>query len=162
MPDNNPSTPKAARTHRFSRSSRTPLLRLPPAREANANNRTSTIASAMRAGCEKNAAIPPQPRMARPVYTPTLTTTSPTRLTGGITSRPPSEPVDDAPVALRGLAFPLPFEIRHRLALFGELLPGFAARVGLAVKRLRHRGRPAHLAEPQHLYFERAAVVLHA
>ena len=47
----------------------------------------------------------------------------------------------------------------HRLAFFLELQPRRDARFGLAVKRLRHRRRSAHLAQQQHLNLKFAALV---
>jgi hypothetical protein len=58
--------PKAARTQRLPRSSRTPGLRFPPTKNAAPTMIKSTTVSAMSAGWEKNAANPPQPDTARP------------------------------------------------------------------------------------------------
>src|SRR5438067_7626727 len=60
--------PKTCSTHRFERSSRSPTLRLPPLNGATANMKHAATVSAIRAGCEKNAANPPQPRIASPRY----------------------------------------------------------------------------------------------
>src|SRR5262245_59531544 len=61
-------TKKTGRTQRLPRSSRTPGLRLPPAKNAATVSATVTDASATSAGWEKKAANPPLPRTARPRY----------------------------------------------------------------------------------------------
>jgi hypothetical protein len=53
-------------TQQLARSSRSPGLRFPPPKTAAPDSRKRTIARGTRAGWEKNAATPPQPRMARP------------------------------------------------------------------------------------------------
>src|SRR5260370_38740903 len=53
-------------TQRLVRSSRTPVLRFPPAKYAAADITKVTSASAVSAGWEKNAENPPQPSTARP------------------------------------------------------------------------------------------------
>ena len=61
---NSPTTAKAAKTQRLPRSSRTLVLRFPPAKNDAPANMPSTTASAISAGCEKNVARPPPPIMA--------------------------------------------------------------------------------------------------
>src|SRR6266446_8269575 len=53
-------------TQRLARSSRTPVLKFPPAKYAAADSTKVTSASAVSAGWEKNAENPPQPSTARP------------------------------------------------------------------------------------------------
>ena len=49
----------------------------------------------------------------------------------------------------------------HRLALGGCFGPRSNARLALAIERLSHRRRTAHLAQRQNLYLKIAARVLH-
>jgi hypothetical protein len=51
---------------RLERSSRIPGLRFPRLKSATTDSNMVVTASAIRAGCEKKAASPPQPRTARP------------------------------------------------------------------------------------------------
>src|SRR6266446_896342 len=53
-------------TQRLARSSRTPVLKFPPAKHAAPDIATVASASAVSAGWEKNAENPPQPSTARP------------------------------------------------------------------------------------------------
>ena len=51
--------------------------------------------------------------------------------------------------------------MRHGFAFFRQLAPQFPALLRLAVKRLRHRRRAAHLADAQNLELKVAALLLH-
>src|ERR1700731_2731851 len=64
------------RTQRLARSSRSPELTLPPAKSAAPDIAKVAIASAVSAECEKKAASPPQPRMAKLKKAPVPTTIS--------------------------------------------------------------------------------------
>lgn len=70
-----------------------------------------------------------------------------------------ANPFEFPPVAFRRPAFRR-FKMRHRFTLFRPLDPQLAARLRLLIQRLRHRRRPAHLDERQHVHFEFAALVL--
>lgn len=67
---------------------------------------------------------------------------------------------DSAAVAFGGAIGGRGFEeCGHGLALGGGFLAGFAAGLGFAVKRLRHRSGAADIAEREHFDLEDAAVV---
>lgn len=72
-----------------------------------------------------------------------------------------AKPVDYTAIALRRLAFPQRFEMRHGFALFRQLQPQLTARLCLTVERLGNRRWAAHLTEDEHLHLKVAAVVLH-
>src|SRR5437588_12581579 len=70
-------------TQRLARSSRTPELKFPPAKNDTPARAAHTIVSAISAGWAKKAANPPHPRTARPRYAAVPTTMS-ANLTGKI------------------------------------------------------------------------------
>lgn len=81
-------------------------------------------------------------------------------VSGVVGLRPAPEVDDFAAIALgwtiSGGGFK---ECGHGLALGGGFLAGFAAGLGFAVKRLRHRGGAAHIAEREHLDLEDSTIV---
>src|SRR6478609_4631303 len=68
---------------------------------------------------------------------------------------------DLPPIALGWSACRDRLELAHRFALLRRLQPRRPALFRLAIERLRHRSRAAHLAKQQDLHMEVAAVIAH-